>query len=364
MDKMKLRPYDGIAIAGFLMLPGLFYTDPGMMVEQSGSAAWIAVLAAYVVMLCVFLITAALIRRYEGKDIIATASAVMGRPVGILYGALLALYFCFSTGVFIREGAEILQTYGLRLTPVYVIAGLILLAAITMNFFGGRSIVKSVGFFFILIALGVIFISLLGLNRYNPDYLFPILGNGVTNIAKSSWHMASMIDGVMVLALFAPDFTDTGAMRKSGVTALTVAGALSVLFYLCFIMMFSTPIASPMISGFMEMSKSIYYDHFFYRFESVLLFFLIFSSVIMASLGLYIARKSAALTFRIPSPRMITIICAVLILIIAFIPANLLDLSNHYLAVIRRCSVFFMAGFPLLLFIISSVKRIFKHEKS
>lgn len=364
MDEMKLRPYDGTALAGFLMLPGLFYTDPGMMAEQSGSAAWITVLASYAVMLCVFLITTALMRRYEGKDIVGTASAVIGRPAGVLYGIALALYFCFSTGVFIREGAEIFKTYGLRLTPVYVIAGLILLAGVTMNFFGGRAIVKSAGFFFIIILLGIVFVALLGLNRYNPDYLFPVLDNGIPDIAKGVWHTSSMIDGAVILALFAPGFTNTAAMRRSGAAALAVSAALSVLFYLCFIMMFSPPVASKMISGFMEMGKSIYYNHFFYRFESALLFLLVFSSVITASLGLYIARKSAALAFGIERPKTLTVICAVLILIAAFIPANLLDLSNHYLAVIKRYGVFFVAGFPLLLFIISSVKRIFKYEKN
>lgn len=365
MDEMKLRPYDGIAIAGFLTLPGLFYTGPGMMAEQSGPSAWIAVLAAHVLMLCLFLIAAALMRRYEGQDIIAAASGVMGRPAGILYGVALGLYFCFSTGVYAREGAEIIKTYGLRLTPVYVVTGLILLAAVTMNFFGERALVKTAGFFFIIILSGIIFITLLGLNRYNPDHLFPILGNGVPDMAKSSLHTASMIDGVIILTLFAPGFTDTGVMRKSGAISLMVSAVLSVVFYLCYIMMFSAPIASKMISGFMEMGKSIYYNHFFYRFESALLFFLIFSSAIMASLGLYIARKSVSLTFlQAWSHKKLTVICAIPIAAAAFIPANLLDLTNQYLAVIRQYSVFFMAGFPLLLFLISSLKRIFKYEKN
>lgn len=364
MDEITLRPYDGIAIAGFLTLPALFYTAPGILVQQNGPAAWIVILAAYALILCVFLITMSLMRRYGGKNIIETASAVMGRPVGALYGASLTLYFCFSAGVFTREGAEVLKTYGLRLTPVYVTAGIILLAAVIMNFFGGRSIVKTAGFFFIIIVLGVVFILLLGLNRYNTDYLLPVLGGGIQEIAESVRQMSSMLAGVIMLALFAPCFANTGAMRKSGVIALAVSVLLSVIFYLCIVMMFSAPITSKMVSGFMEMGKSIYYDHFFYRFESVLLFFLIFSSVIAASISLYIARKSAAVTFGLRSPKPVTVICAALALIAAFIPANLLDLSNHYIAVIRLYGVFFIAGFPLLIFIISGIKRAFKYEKN
>lgn len=363
MDEMKLRPYDGAAIAGFLILPGLLYTGPGMIAEQSGPSAWITSLAAHVLTLCLFLITAALMRRYEGKDIIGAASAIMGRPAGVLYGIALGLYFCYSTGVHVREGAEIIKTYGLPLTPVRVTAGLIVLAAVTMNFFGGRAIVKSAGFFFIFILVGIVFVTLLGFNRYDPDYLFPILGNGLPDMAESGRHMASMLDGVLILALFAPEFSGNGAMRKSGAAALAVSAVLSALFYLCFVMMFSAPVASQMISGFMEIGKSSYYNHFFYRFESALLFFLIFSSIIMSSLGLYIARRSAALTLGVRPVKAVTAVCAAIILLAAFIPVNLLDLTNHYLSVIRRYSVFFMAGFPLLLFIISGFKRFFKHEK-
>lgn len=364
MDEIKLRPYDGIAIAGFLTLPWLFYTGPGMMAEQSGSAAWIAVLAAYALTLCLFLITAALIRRHGGKDIIGTASAVTGKPAGILYGVALVLYFCLYTGIFVREGAELLKAYGMRLIPVYLVAGLIILAAVAMNFFGGKAIVKSAGFFFLFIVSGVIFIVLLGLNRYNPDHLFPILGNGIPRIAESGRYIMSVFDSVIILALFAPAFADARALRRSGMIALTVSAALAVLFYLCFILMFSAPIASKMIGGFMEMGKSIYYNHFFYRFESILLFFLIFSSVMTASLGLLIAQKSAAITFQVRSPKIIVIICALFISAAALIPANLLDLTNRYFVFIRRYSLILMAGFPFLLFIISSVKRFLKHEQS
>ena len=363
MDQMKLRPYDGFAIAGFLILPWIFFTGPAMLARQSFGSAWMGILGAHVVVVLVFFIVTVLMNRHQGKDIILTACAVAGRPLGLLYGVLLTAYFCVSTGLLVRESAETFKVYGMELTPVYIIAGLIVLCAGAMNFFGGKAIVKSLGLFFIFILLGAAFTVILGLNRYNPDRLFPILGYGWPGIISSGVSTLCMIDGVIILALFAPDFADIGKMRKSGTLAIAVCAAAAAMFYLCFIMTFSAPIAANMISGFMEMGKSIYYNRFFYRFESALLFFLIFASVLTASLGLYIARKSAALTFGARKYKTLTVIPGAVILAVALIPASLFDLVNRYFAFTRQYSVFFMAGVPLFLFVISSIKRMVGYEK-
>jgi len=360
MDQMKLRPYDGLAIAGFFMLQGLLFTGPAIMTGQSANAAWMSVLGAHFAMLCVFLMVSWLMSKYGGKDLILVARAVIGRPVGILYGVLLTAYFCFSTGLLLREGAEIFTAYGLNLTPVYIVVGLVLISAVVMNFFGGKAVLKSVGFFFIIVLLGIIFIMTLGLNRYNPDYIFPVLGYGWESIARGAVISASMIEGVIVIALFAPDFDNVKKMGKAGVFAILISGAVSALFYLCLVMMFTAPVSSDMVSGFMEMGKSIYYNRFFYRFESAMLFFLVFSSVLMASLGLFIARKSAAISFGARSHKTLAVICAIIIFVIALIPQSLFDLTGRYLDFTRRYGVFFMAGFPLSLFVISGVKRLFK----
>jgi len=364
MDKLKLRTYDGIAVTGFLMLPTLFSTGLSKLVEQNNTAVWIAILIASVIMLCLFLLIAYLLKRYEGRNIIEIVSLVMGRPFGILYGIILGAYFCFFTGIHIRESAEILKIYGLSLTPMYIVAGLILLSAVIMNFFGGQAIVKSAGFFFVIIISGIILITLLGLNRYHLDNLVPVLGNGISDITKNSLFMTSLFDSVIILFLFAPAFPNTAKMKKSGVLSIVLTAAAYALLCLCFIMMFSPSIASKMMSGFIEMGRSSYYNHFFYRFESILLFFLIFSSTILASIGLFIAKESFIFTFKFKPLKAITIICAVPVLIVMFIPANTLDLNQKFLPVIRQYSVFFMAGFPLLVLITSTLKRVFKYEKN
>lgn len=364
VDKLRLRTFDGIVVTGFLMLPPLFYTGLSKLVEQNKTAAWIALLAAFVITLCLFLITASLMKRYEDKNIIEITSIVMGRPFGIIYGVALGAYFCYFTGIHIRESAEILKIYGLNLTPLHILTGLILLAAVIMNFFGGRAIIKSAGFFFIIIIVGIIFVMLLGLNRYNPDNLVPVLGNGVCNIAKNSLFITSLFDGTIILFLFAPAFSNATKIKKAGVIAMALAAAVYVSLGLCYVMMFSSPIASTMMSGFIEMGKASYYNHFFYRFESILLFFLIFLSVMLASIGLFIAKESVVCTFYLKKSKIIIIACTVPILIAMLIPANILDLTQIYIPVIRQYSVLFIAGFPLLVLIISILKGLLGYEKN
>ena len=120
--------------------------------------------------------------------------------------------------------------------------------------------------------------------------------------------------------------------------------------------MFSPSIASGMVSGFMEMGKSIYYNRFFYRFESLLLFFLIFSLALSACIGLYAARRSAGVVFGRVQPRVLSVICTGIVLAVAMIPRNLYELTNRYFETTRRYSVIFVLGVPLLLLVISLLK--------
>ena len=358
----KLRPYDGAAVAGFLSVSGLFFTASAMITELAGPAAWISVIMAHGFMLIVFLLNAACTRWHNGRDIIAVTTSLMGKPVGFLYGLALSLYFCFFTGVFLRESAEILKIYALPLTPIYVVAGLLILCVVTMNLFGGQSLIKSAGFFFITVVFVIVLILLLGVNRYNPDHLFPVLGGGLDGIAISGRYTASMIGFIPALALLAPGFQGSSEYKKAGVTALIVSALLSTLFYLCLVMTFSASVSEEMASGLMELGKSIYYNHFFYRFESFLLFAMIFSSVMTAAIGLYIARKSAGIILKVESAKTLTAVLAVVIAAVVFFPANMLDFKNRYLSAIWNYGVFFTAGSPLILFAVSAVKRVFKNE--
>ena len=372
MNHLKIRTFDGIAIASLLILPELFFTGFGKLVGQNHAAGWITLLISFVIMLCLFLITASLMERYEGRNIIEITSLAAGKSFSYIYGILLGLYFCYFTGIYTRECAEILKVYSLNLTPLYIIIGLIFFTAIMMNFLGGRSIVKSAGFFFLITVAGIIFIILLGINRYNPENLAPLLGNGFPQIIKNSFFTSSIFDCVIILFLFAPAFSNTAKMKKTGILSLFISSAIFVIMYLCYNMMFSPVIGSTMISGFIEMGKSIYYNHFFYRFESILLFFLIFSSVIQTVIGLFIVKESISCTFNLnthdlnspdlpesrpASSKILTVLCAVPALVFAFIPANILDLTQRYLPVIRQYSMFFIAGFPLLLLLICLLKN-------
>ena len=363
MDNYKLRPYDGIALATFLTLPGLFFTGPAMIIERSAGASWMAVLLGHLAVLCAFLLISLLLGRYQGKDLFAAAGAVLGRWFGLLYGVVLAIYFCVYTGLGIREGAEILKAYGMSLTPLIAVVGLIVLSALAMNFFGGKSIAKSAGMFCLIVVAGVALILVLGLNRYNPDYIFPLYGYGGQSIGQSALASACMIEGVVILALLAPDFESVAKLRKSGAIAIGASGVLWGLFFLCLVMMFSPAIASDMVSGFMEMGKSIYYNRFFYRFESLLLFFLIFSLALTACIGLYAARKSAGVAFGRVHAKVLACVCGAVAFAVAMIPANLFDLTSRYFAVTRRYSVFFVLGVPLLLLVISLLKGVPKHAK-
>ena len=340
-----LRIYDGAAAACLLILPPLLYAGLGDLTAAYGTAAWLVLLIAAAAALCLFLITSFLTR--GNIKLLDAAAAVCGRPFAVLYGFVLCVYFSYHTGVYARESAAVLKAYGFNKTPFYVIAGIILLAALVMNLFGGRAVIKSAGFFFIALLAGIALVILLGLNRYEPAYLFPVSLNGIDPL--EGLYKASFFSGAVLLALFS--FGDGRALRRSGVISVLTAGGVSALLCVCYVMMFSRGAGAAMTCGFIEMGQSSYFNHFFYRFEAPLLLFVIFAAVMQASLGLLIAKESLVSVFKRCSHR--GVVCAAA----AAASAAALVLPD---APVKRYGVFIVAAPPVFLFIISCVKRIFK----
>ena len=356
MNKFSLRPFDGAALIGFLCLPWLFHAKPAELFRENNSAVWIVLSIAAVLTLLLFLAVSALSSRHPGENIVEISQSLLGKPFARVYGAALALYFVYFAGVHAREAAETLKMYGMELTPIYVIAGLIILTALVMNRFGGNAIVKTAGFFFILILLGIIFAVLIAANSYNADHLFPILGNGAGEIAKSSLFSASLFSPVIALSLLAPHFKDPAAMRKSGVISIAVSGGAAVSLSLCFAMRFSPAVVSTMMSGFMEIGKSSYFNHFFYRFEPLLLFFIIFAALLTSTAALMLAQKSAENV--LPKKKLpIVFFLAGIAFIFACLPENIFVLTDVWLAPAQRCSVLFLAGIPLFMLAVSVIKN-------
>ncbi|MCL1819025.1 MAG: spore germination protein [Oscillospiraceae bacterium] len=357
---MKYRVYDGVAAACLLTLPALLYTGLRDCISMYGTAAWLAMLAAVLPPLLLFPFLALLMKRHEGKNLIEVSASVIGRPLTALYGIVLGAYCAYRAGIHARECAEILKQNDYKFMPVYVIIGVIILSALVMNFYGQRTIFKCAGFFFALLIIGVLFVVLLGLNRYDYTRLFPIFGNHERFFEFPQ--PASIYDGVFLLALFAPGFKSARAFRASGLLSVIIAGVAAAALCACYIMMFPMRIAASTDCGFIEVGKSAYYNHFFYRFESLLLFFLIFSSAMYVTLGILAAKESVSRCLNIKHNKIVVTVCAAGAGVAALIPSGLGGVQPH-LAFLRDYGLFFLAGAPLVILLIYGVKRLFKWGK-
>jgi hypothetical protein len=169
----------------------------------------------------------------------------------------------------------------------------------------------------------------------------------------------SIYDGILLILLFAPVFKRTRTLGFSSLIAAVLSAVTAAALCAAYVMMFSAPVAATFESGFIEMGKSSYFNHFFYRFESILLFFLIFSSVMYVSLSLLAATESLSRCMNLKSRRGVIYFCTAGVAAVAFIPRGLTELAPH-LGFIRNYGLILLAGVPLIMLMVYGARRLFK----
>ena len=312
MERLKMRTFDGVAAISFMILTPLFLTLPSALIDESGNNAWLTLLISALILLPLFMIMLSQMKRYQNLSIIEIVTLALGKPVGYIYKVIIALYFSAFAGRIISETAELLNNFGFDNTPLYITCIFFVLTAVLMALLGKRGLFKTVSFFFMSLIIGFICAVLVGLNRYDPTYLAPVSIDAplINSALQNTW----LFGGLLLLFLYMPNLSPKRA-NKSGLIALALSAGIGTLFMTCYIMMFSAPVARSLNFGYMEMGKTGYYNHFFYRFESVFMIFAIIAVVISASISIF----SAAGT---NGSRPFIIICGLFTLMAALAPLN------------------------------------------
>ena len=307
----KPRTFDNVAMVSFVILTPLFLTLPCALVSESGAFAWAVPLLSAVLALPVFLSVQPLLKRHKDMTLTEIVTFVLGRPIGLLYKALLAVYFSLFSGQIVRETAQLLRAFGFKNTPLYLSCIFLVIVPVLMALMGAKGLFKTVSLFFALLIIGFLCAFLVGLNRYDITNLSV---SPSSTLLKSALIHTPLFGGLILLFLY-PQTRKRA--KKSGIIALCLSAAIGAIFLICYVMMFSTSIAKLLPFGYMEMGKAGYYNHFFYRFESFFMVFVLISAIISTAIGIFSAAGGEK------SSRAGIVICGIFTLAAALVPLDL-----------------------------------------
>jgi spore germination protein (amino acid permease) len=280
------------------------------------------------------------LKRFPGLDIPQIYQEVLGKVFGKLIVLLFCIFAIYYAGSTLREFVEMIKTYALPLTPISVIMASFLLTAVIISYFGFECMARISAICFIPIIAGLILILLLASPSYNLNLLKPFGGHGInvtlaTGFFRSSAYMEFTVLTVVVAALHGH-----AGFKKAGVTSILLTGIIFAISILCYLAAFGYPSASENISGLYELSRSIYFNRFFQRVESLFLFIWVISSVITTTVTFYIGILIYCKVFTIKNHKPLLLPFAVMAFIVAILPQSMQEVTHINVMFLRQYSMF------------------------
>lgn len=334
----KFGPQEAICLITITISAGVFYTSPSTAASLVGTAVWymtlISAASAAVGLSFIYL----LLKKFPGKDIIQIFEITLGRLLGFIFSALLAMLMVSIAFIRAREFAEIVSAYVLPRTPLIFILALFIGAVAILNILGLETIARLSKLFAYVILAGFVITLVLAQKNYSFHRIFPIFGYGIDRTLYNGIIRSSVYGEVIILAVFAPCLQGIKYIKKAVYTSLILSGLFISMALLAFIMTFSFYTAIEMTSPMYEMAKLIDYGRFIQGVEPVFLFIMVTGSLIAVSSEFYAFVSIYCKMFRMQDTRPVILAAAIIIFWLAISLKGISDVVLGKVELLRNYS--------------------------
>lgn len=323
MPKSKLGTIEAIMLILTIIVAHSVLSMPTNILSSYKSASILNVIYVSIIAIGISYIIYRLLKNFPSMDIIDISELVGGKFFRNIVGIIFIIYFILSSSLMLRNFCESIQILYFPMTDIIFIMALIVIAVCIANRLVFSATIKANVIILPIALIGLLFLFFTNINRFVPQRIFPILGEGAFNTFVLGLTNLASFGGIAYLYFLPPLLKDSTKFKKITLISI-IATAIYLIFTvatLLFIFTFFTNVSE--ISPLYTATRYIEFGSFFQRLESVflLIWILVFacylSIVIKFSIGIF--QKITGITNKKP----LIDIFGLLVLSIALIPKNL-----------------------------------------
>lgn len=287
-----------------LVSTNAFLTYPRYVSQSANQAAWMEPIISGLGTLLLFYLVEWIMRNYfNDLDIVEICKELFGKLAAAVLGVLFACYFLCSTASVMREFTENVVSTVLPSTPILLVAGVFMLAVAYIAYAGLEGIARTAYVFLPILVIGIVGLCLATMNWWEPAFLLPFWGNGVSQIFVGSFQYSSIFTNVLLLTIIYPHAHDATKMKTIGLYSILVSTALLVVLMLSYNMVFSPQETSHSSFALYQLARLIYMGPFFQRVESVFIFLWVTAATVRMAVTLWGAAYLVSKAFGWPTYR-------------------------------------------------------------
>ena len=323
MTKPKLGRIEAIMLVLTIVVAHSVLSMPTDILSSYKSASILNVIYISIIAIGISYFIYRLLKNFPSMDILDISELIGGKVFKNLVGTVFIIYFILSASLMLRNFCESIQILYFPMTDITFIITLLIISICIANRLDFSATIKTNVIILPIALIGVLFLFFTNINRFVPQRIFPILGEGAFNTFILGLTNIASFGGIAYLYFLPPLLKDITQFKKITLISI-VATAIYLVFTiatLLFIFTFFTNVSE--ISPLYTATRYIEFGTFFQRLESIflLIWILVFACYlsIVSKFSMNIFQKITGISNQKP----LIDIFGLLILGIALIPKNL-----------------------------------------
>lgn len=271
MTKSKIGTVEAIMLVLTIIVTHTISSLPREILVSTKSATIINLIFVSILAIMTSCLIVKLLKNFPGSDIIDISEYLGGKVFKNIIGIIFILYFLVSSSILLRNFCESLKIIYYPMTNIIFIIAMFIIAICIANRLDFNASLKTNLLILPLVLASIVFLFFANMNKFVPQRIFPIFGDGLFNTFVLGLGNLSAFGGIAFLYFLPPMLKEPKKMKKIAIVSIGISAIYLILCVSTLLFMFSFFIDANEITPLYNATRYIEFGSFFQRLESVFL---------------------------------------------------------------------------------------------
>lgn len=357
MNSSKINTIEAIMLVLTIVVTHTILSLPRSILVSTKSATILNLIYVSIIAILISYFIYKLFKNFSGTDIIDVSEFLGGKVFRNIVGIIFISYFIISSSILLRNFCESLKIIYYPMTNIVFIVLMFIIALCIANRLEFSATLKTNTLIIPLVLISIIFLFFANMNKFTPERIFPLLGDGLYQTFGLGLINLSAFGGIAYLYFLPPLLKEPKQMKKIYLISIGVSAIYLILCVSTLLFMFSFFIEANEITPLYNATRYIEFGSFFQRLESVFLLIWILAFACYLSIATKFSMRIFQKITKIENKKELIDIFGLLIFGIAILPKNYAISEKFETEIYPYLVLGIVFAFSLIILVIANLKK-------
>ena len=352
MQKLKIGTFEAIMLIFTIVITHTISALPRIILSSEQSASILNLLYVGIIAIIFSYFIFKLLNNFPGLDLIDISELAFGKLFKNIVGIIFIVYFIISSSMLLRNFCESLKILYYPMTDIVFIIGFFIISNSIANRLEFSATLKTNLIILPIVLFSMIFLFVANIDKFMPQRIFPILGNGFYNTFILGLTNLSSFSGIAFIYFLPPILKEPEKFKQVTLISVGITTIYLILSVATLLFMFSFFQHTNEIAPLYNVARYIEFGSFFERLDSLFLLIWILAFACYFSIVTKFAMHILKKITNIETKKPLIDIFGLLVFAISMFPkdSNTLQISENKVFPTLVIGIIFILGISILIF--------------